>query len=99
MLSRWSQSEGRQAGISFPQLGHRAFLKEFGERMFIGRKKATYKFIHLLTTHPPNVLNEACEFQGRVHGEGRPFYLIQDRCALEQVVEVLRRMKKVGYIR
>lgn len=96
LFSRWTGNEGPRVGGTFRQLAHRAFLENFAAKMSIGREKPTYKFLHLISTHPPIILNENCEFGGHVYPQTRPYYLTQDRCALEQVSEILEQLKELG---
>jgi len=91
------QSLFRQHGGSkFIPWNHKAFLEDLIREMYVTRKKPVYKFFHLLTTHPPNVTTEDCEFAGKVLPFTRPYFLIQDRCALNDVIEFLDRLKSLA---
>jgi len=85
----------RKGGSEFLPLNHKAFLEDLTRKMDVKRNKPVYKFIHLLTTHPPNVMNEDCEFAGKVLPFTRPYFLIQDRCALSGMIDFLDRLKSL----
>ena len=87
---------GSQKGSGFIQLSHKAFLEDLIANMDVKRQKPVYKFIHLVTTHPPNIMNEDCEFSGKVLPYTREYFLIQDKCALNDIIGFLDRLKSLG---
>lgn len=83
-------------GYQFPQISHRVFLDELISNMFIQEKKPLYKFIHLVTTHPPNLMTDTCEYSGEVLPFTRENWLVQDKCAFDQILGFLEKIKTLG---
>ena len=73
------------------------FLQRFSTSAQVSGQRPATKFIHLMNTHRPYVLNEACEYTGDNHAhDRRAAMLTQARCALAAFGGVLRRLKDVG---
>jgi hypothetical protein len=87
---------GQKEGLGFIQLSHKAFLDDLTAKMVMKSQKPVYKFIHLITTHPPIIMNKNCEFAGKVLPGTRENFLIQDKCALNDIIAFLDRLKSLG---
>ena len=75
---------------------HRAFLQDLIDNCSIARKKPVYKFMHLLTTHYPILVDENCRFAGKVLPSTRENTIIQQRCALNHMLEFFNELKRKG---
>ena len=72
-----------------------AFLRQLRDQMTVDRPTPVYKLFHVMLSHQPTVGNERCEYDGR-RPTWRANVIIQARCGLEHVVDVLERMKELG---
>ena len=79
-----------------PPLNHQMFLEELIRNMTIKRKKRVYKLIHLYTTHIPMVMNEDCEYAGKVLPYTRKNIKIQCKCGLDHFIAFLEKLKSLG---
>jgi hypothetical protein len=87
---------GRQRGLEFFQVSHNVFFKDLIENMNVGRTAPVYKFIHLVTTHPPVVIKKNCEYAGRVLASTRENQMAQYTCSLDLFIKLLDRLKSYG---
>ena len=72
------------------------FFQDFIQNISAKRNKPIYKFIHLMTSHGPTVVNEFCEDAGKVIPWNRENLKIQQKCSLDQVIEFIDKLKKLG---
>jgi hypothetical protein len=72
-----------------------AFLRQLRREMTADREKPVYKMLHLMLSHRPTVGNENCEFDG-TNPTSRHAVLMQARCGLMHVLNVLERMQELG---
>ena len=89
--------QSRITGEAYLQLQYfadLAFLKQFAERMSVGRPTPVYKLLHLMLSHRPTVGNERCEFDGR-RPTRRRTVMVQARCGLQHVVNILQRLREL----
>jgi len=77
-------------------LSHRAFLRDLISNMSANRAKPVYKFIHIMTTHTPIVINERCEYAGKILPVTRKNLKIQLKCGLGGAIEFFERLKSLG---
>ena len=77
-------------------LSHEAFFSDLIANMSISGKKPVYKYIHLNITHSPMVMKEDCSYAGKVLPRSKRNLKIQDKCALCQFIEFLRKLKALG---
>lgn len=82
--------------LKFAYFKHNAFLAEMTRRLAVDRAKPVYKFIHVLTTHRPFVVNPDCSPAGKELARVRETVTAQSRCSLAFVVALLRRMQQAG---
>ena len=71
------------------------FLSRLADQMTVDRDTPVYKMIHVMLSHRPTVGNERCEFDG-FRETTKANVIIQSRCGLMRVVDVLRRMRDLG---
>jgi hypothetical protein len=88
-ISRWNY--GSQLIFS-----HRAFLEDLIANMTPNRKNPVYKFIHIMTTHSPLVIDENCEYAGKVLPFTRKNLNIQQKCGLDDVIGFFEKLKFLG---
>ena len=88
-LIRWSYD----AQLIF---SHSAFLEDLIANMSSNRTKPVYKFIHIMTTHSPLVLDENCKYAGKVLPFTRKNLKIQCKCGLDAAIEFFERLKSLG---
>lgn len=72
------------------------FLRDLIGNIRINKSKPVYKFIHLMISHPPFVMNKDCGYVGKVLPFTRENVINQDRCALNSVIKVLEKLKSIG---
>ena len=71
------------------------FLSRLAEHMTVDRDAPVYKMIHVMLSHRPTVGNEHCEYDG-IHKTTKANVIMQARCGLMRVIDVLRRMRDLG---
>jgi len=74
---------------------HEAFLNDLVHQMRTAADKPVYKYIHLMTPHPPILVNENCMFQPDLP-DTRETRKTQARCSLESFMSCLDRLKELG---
>ena len=74
---------------------HEAFLNDLVHQMRATADKPVYKYIHLMTPHPPILVNENCLFQPDLP-DTRETRKTQARCSLEPFMSFLDRLKDLG---
>jgi Sulfatase len=76
-------------------ISHRAFMDDLIKNMSVSRKRPRYKYLHLMTLHPPILLDESCAYV-----PGLPLTWnnrrIQARCALDQFLRFLDKLRTAG---
>lgn len=83
----------------FDYYSHNTFLSDFRSKMSLNRKKPTYKFFHLMSTHWPFVIDGS---DGNCHYAGGPLPIKRDaatwqmRCTLDVVISLFDKMKELG---
>jgi hypothetical protein len=82
--------------LTLKAVSHRAFLIDMTNRMTAERERPVYKFIHLLESHVPSVFNEDCSFSGGVLPTDWKNIFIQKRCALNNFISFLDKLKELG---
>jgi hypothetical protein len=85
----------RTENLEYRLFSHRAFLDDFIRKASVAREKPDYKYLHLMTVHPPILVDENCGFR-----PGLPMTLesriIQARCALDQFLSLLDKLRSLG---
>jgi hypothetical protein len=74
---------------------HEAFMDDLVHKMRAAADKPVYKYIHLMTPHPPILVNENCVFQPDIP-DTREARKTQARCSLEPFVSFINRLKDLG---
>ncbi len=80
--------------LEYRMFSHRAFLDDFIRKASVAREKSVYKYLHLMTLHPPILVDENCRFKPGLATtwENR---IIQARCALDQFLSFLERLRSL----
>jgi len=89
LLSRNDESRGLR------YFSHEAFMNDLVHEMRAVAGKPVYKYIHLMTPHPPILVNENCVFQPDLP-DTRETRKTQARCSLEPFMSLLDRLKDLG---
>jgi len=64
--------------------------------MAVNRDEPVYKYIHLKNTHPPFVVAKGCKYAGKVLPINNENAKIQDKCALDQMIQMFQKLKQKG---
>ena len=83
-------------GSNIPSMSNRSFLRDFIDTCTVDRKRRTFKYIHLMTTHGPPVLTTTCDYAGKRLPSTRANLKIQARCGFEQVMLLLDKLRRLG---
>ena len=83
----------RHLGIRY--FSHQAFLTDLIGNLSVKREEPVYKFIHLMTTHPPVVVGKDCRY-APVSPATREDIKIQDKCCLDHFLEFLDKLRSAG---
>ncbi len=75
---------------------HTAFLHNLAKNMSVDRAGPVYKYFHLMNTHSPQVVDERCNYVGKVLPRNRQTVTTQSKCSLDAVIKVLEKMKELG---
>jgi len=75
---------------------HKAFLQDLIDNMSVSRSGPVYKFIHLITTHYPAVLNPDCQYAGKILPWTWKNIRIQAKCSFDHFLEFLNKLKSLG---
>lgn len=91
----WILSARNKASQHFVVTGNR-FLNQLSTSMNVAEEKPVVKFIHLLTTHRPYVVNAQCRFTGNNRSQKRRTQMYnQASCAIDSFVSVLQKLKSI----
>ena len=85
--------EARHLGIRY--FSHQAFLSDLIRNMSVKGAEPVYKYVHLMTTHPPVVVGRDCRY-APVAEAGREDIKTQDKCSLDHFIEFLDRLREKG---
>jgi hypothetical protein len=85
--------------LSFKHFSHRSFLRKLIDKAEAIGGDPRYKFIHLITPHPPLVSGPNCEYSGAELDYSLDAFKIQSACTFDTVLELLGRMKDMGVYR
>jgi hypothetical protein len=85
----------KNGNLRLRYFSHQAFLKEMIDQISVNTMKPVYKYIHLMTSHPPVVVNNKCEYAKNILGT-RENLKIQDKCSLDHFIEFLNMLKSKG---
>jgi len=77
-------------------VSHTRFLYQFIEKMKVSRDKPVYKYIHVLTTHNPMVVNKDCSYAGGMIPTIRYNLTVQSACTLNTLAKIFNKMKSLG---
>ena len=92
---RGLQDRGSNLGM-LRYFAHTSFLKDLVDNMSIGISRPVYKFVHLINSHGAFVVNEDCQYAGKALPTTRENVKNQQRCALDQVLGFLNKLKSIG---
>jgi len=82
--------------FQFQYFSHTYFLHLFSQFMSIEREKPVYKYIHIMNTHNPMVVDEECRFLGQAMRMNRATLTTQSKCTLDTLSLLFDKMKELG---
>ncbi len=71
-------------------------LGEFSERASVKSSRPTTKFLHLMNTHPPFVMDDDCGYRSYGRIDSRAAMSVQARCAVDEFTDTLEQLKRIG---
>ncbi len=86
----------RKSYVANRSLSDQKFLADLIATMRVDSEQPTYKLIHLTTTHYPAILNERCEYVGKVLAWRWPSLRTQARCSFEHFAEFIEKLRELG---
>jgi len=82
--------------FQFSYFSHTLFLNIFSQAMSIEREKPVYKYIHVMNTHNPMVVDNQCKYAGQPTKMNRATLTIQSKCTLDTLSILFEKMKDLG---
>lgn len=79
--------------FQFSYFLHTHFLNIFSHSMSVERKSPVYKYIHVMNTHNPMVVDNNCAYSGVATRMNRATLTMQSKCTLDTLSVLLNRMK------
>ena len=86
---------GKIENLKLRYFSHQAFLSDLIAKMSVNRSAPVYKFVHLMTTHPPVVVGQECQYAPNIPGT-RENLKIQAKCSLDHFLEFLDKLREKG---
>ena len=80
----------------FGYFSHTYVLNKFIQDMKMERRTPVYKYLHIMNTHNPMVVDERCQYSGKPSSMTRNSLTIQSFCTLDTLSRLLDRMKEMG---
>jgi len=80
----------------FEHFSHTAFITDLQDGMTVTSNRPRYKFIQLVTPHPPLVSTQDCGYTGAALEYSKEAFLQQSTCALKTVAVFLDQLKSSG---
>jgi len=93
LVSKLAKSENI---FQFSYFSHTIFLNMFSQIMSIEREEPVYKYIHVMNTHNPMVVDNQCRYAGQATKMNRTTLTIQSRCTLDTLSMLFQKMKDLG---
>jgi len=85
-----------QEALRFKYFTNTYFLRQFGDQMRVDRSAPSYKYIHIMNTHDPMVVNAGCEYAGIAAPSSRGSLTNQSRCTMDTLADIFWKMKQLG---
>ena len=76
-------TSGKESNLSF--FRHTRFLEGFAANLTADRAAPVYKYIHVMNTHRPMVVDLNCHYAGKVQPDTRDTLMMQSKCTLDSV--------------
>ncbi len=83
-----------QEGMQHWYFKHTSFLRSLITKMDTTRKKPVYKYIHIMNTHNPMVVDQDCNYLGQVVGMDKNHLAFQTRCTIETLTLLMQTLKQ-----
>jgi len=76
---------------------HTLFLNQFSQSMSVERKKPVYKYIHIMNTHNPMVVDQQCRYSAQAGVQMvRETLTNQSKCTLDTLSILFDKMRDLG---
>ncbi len=82
--------------LRYDHFSGNAFLQEMAGKAIVNRKQPVYKYIHVVTPHPPLVVRFDGQFSGQVLPITKENFRHQAEYTLKNVLKILDKMKLLG---
>jgi hypothetical protein len=92
LLSKYVFSE---AFYNFSYFSHTYFLNKFTQGMGVHRERPVYKYIHVMNTHNPMVVDAECRYNGNPVNMDRITLTQQSRCTMDTLARLFNRMQEL----
>jgi hypothetical protein len=92
----FSRVMAREDFLRFKYFTHTYFMNRFSSAMRADRDSPVYKYLHIMNTHNPMVVDEDCSYSGRINGTNRMWLTFQSKCTLDTLSNLFERMKELG---
>jgi hypothetical protein len=93
LVQRFLKLENQTLRIRY--FSHQAFLSDLIAKMIVNRSAPVYKYVHLMTTHPPVVVDKECRYAKDIPGT-RENIKAQAKCSLDHFLEFLDKLRAQG---
>jgi len=93
LVQRLFREKNKRLQIRY--FSHKAFLGDLVEHLSVKRNTPVYKYIHLMTTHFPIVVNKDCEYAGKLPATEENTK-IQAKCCLDNFITFVDKLKEKG---
>jgi hypothetical protein len=82
--------------IKYRYFKHTAFMLGWVDAMEVIREEPVYKYIHIMNTHNPMVVDARCRYAGKVLGTTRETLTMQSKCTMDTLSLFLDELKAKG---
>ncbi|RLC57798.1 MAG: hypothetical protein DRI30_03635, partial [Chloroflexi bacterium] len=82
--------------LQFRYITNTIFLNYLSKFMTADREAPTYKYLHVMNTHNPMVMEEGCKFAGAPIKSSRHNLTVQSKCTMDTLSALLDKMKALG---
>ena len=93
LVQRFLGPQTHNLGLRY--FSHQAFLNDLIANMSVNRSEPVYKYIHLMTTHPPVVVDKNCQYAPGTPAT-RENIKTQAKCSLDRFLEFLDKLRSKG---
>jgi len=93
LVQRFLGPQTHNLGLRY--FSHQAFLNDLIANMSVTRSEPVYKYVHLMTTHPPVVVDKDCQYAPGTPATKENIKK-QAKCSLDRFLEFLDKLRSKG---